>query len=187
MMRIFGAIGMPEGTGPEALDQVMRLEGYMRVEPGSLPVDYPFVEFEKCDFFVVKNDGPFGTILLFEAWERVFARAMELSRITGGPVFALRCNGKEPDCLKIYDSGDIAMKIGPDDDDERGLLAPETEPDQVAETLTSRLGIRFRGDGSNAWAVAAALSVPDVERAHHAGGMKGVSRLAFLSVDSPIA
>ena len=175
MIRILGAIGMD--APPEVLDQVMRQEGYMRVDETALPQDYPFIEYERCDLYVVNTDGPFPTILVFAGWERAFQRAVGISRLTQGPVMGVRCDGRGPDCLKVYDQGGISLKVGIDDDDETGLLARSAGPDEVREALIRRWGLQLSGKADDPWSVALALGVPDIERADQAGALRCVKKL----------
>ncbi len=184
-IRVLGAIGLPALEDVEPLHRVMRMEGFMPVALERIPGGYPFVEYEKCDVIQVPAAGPFSAILVFEHPHRVFARAVELSRVTTGRVLAFRATGKRPDCLKLYADGRIVMKLGPDDDDETGLLARESEPDEVARAMDA-MGVLAPGEDGDPWQVARALGVPDIYRFEQAKALQGARHMVFLSMDSPI-
>ena len=92
--------------------------------------------------------------------------------------------GKRPDRLKIYENGRIIVKLGPDDDDESGLLVPETDAKDVRKRIK---GLNANIDAKiTPWQAARALGVPDIYRSKQASNLPKAKKMVFLSIDSPI-
>lgn len=183
-IRILGVIGLRCSGAMEPVERVMRLENLMLIEPAHLPVDYPFADYEKCEVFRLQNKGTFTDILIFERFNRVPERAIELSRIMNDRVFAFQATGKAPDWLKVYERGRIVIKLGPDDDDESGLMVAQTM-DKDAKRLFK--GMDVDGKFDTPWHAALALGVPEIARAKEAAYLPDIKKFVFLSMDSPIA
>lgn len=184
-IRILGAIGLCCAGNTEPVERVMRMENFVPVEPAKLPTGYPFAEYEKCEVMWLSNKAPFTDILIFQRFSRVFERAIELSRVIGDYVFAFRATGKRPDCLKVYENGRIILKSGPDDDDESGLLMPESEPEEIKRQL-SAMGVDTAVKIGTPWQIARAFGMPEISRMEQVKTLPDIKKIVFLSMDSTI-
>jgi len=180
-MRILGVIGIESPGWLGALDRVMEDWGYVRVEGSLLAEDYPFERYELCEFIAIPLKG-FAKGLVTEYNNWVLQWAVKLSQIVDGPVMGLRADGIRPPVLKVYREGRIVLKSGPDDDDETGLIARESEPQEIADFFQS-LGVNMPVKEIEPWRILDNLGFPPVKRARECMGQEVLS---YLKNDSPL-
>lgn len=181
MIRILGAILFNNKDEFHSFDRMMRLWDCIRVDPEKLPLSYPFMDYERCDFAVIDLDGPFDTCVITKYTPRVLEWGLELSKIVMDQVVTYKADGRSPDVLKVYEDGRIVLKIGPHGDEEAGLLVREAEEAEIKRFLKQH-GVECKGIG--AWDVARCLGVPDIVRVEQALKRVDVRRLVYLDANS---
>lgn len=122
MTLVFGQIFIREVTEPglaHAIRAVLGREGYAPFEGSRIPAGYPALPREVARVAVSDEDATGTRALLFEDWDRTFARALGLSReCPGKDVVAVVRPPLGPSRLKVYRDGGVVLKVGEDPDDE---------------------------------------------------------------------
>lgn len=158
---VFGQIflrGISEPDLARAARAVLGREEYAPFEAARLPVGYPALAREVARVAVSDPDDADTRAVLFEDWDRTFARALALSReCPGTDVVAVVRPPLEASRLKAYRDGGVVLKVG-EDPDEEVLYRPAVSSDEDV----GRFLAAWRPGGERGAGVLAALA--DIRR-----------------------
>lgn len=161
MALVFGQIffrGVSEVDLARGVRAVLGREGYAPFEATRIPVGYPALAREVARVAVSEPDAAGARAVLFEDWDRTFARALALSREwPGTDVVAVVRPPLEASRLKAYRDGGVALKVGEDPDDEVPYCPAVSSDEDVGRFLAA-----WRPGGAVGGGVLAALA--DIRR-----------------------
>ncbi len=154
MTLVFGHVFLRGITEPDlarAVREVLGREGYAPFEAARIPIAYPALAREIARVAVSEPDDAGTRAVLFEDWDRTFARAVALSReCPGTDVVAIVRPPLEPSRLKAYRDGGVVLKVG-EDPDEEVPYCPAVSSD---EDVTRFLAAWWPGGGREAGVLA---------------------------------
>lgn len=122
MTLVFGQVfarGLLERDLRQGIETILEREGYAPFEASRIPAGYRAHAREVVRVAVSAPDDADTRAILFEDWDRTFARALALSRHwKGTEVVAVVHPPLEATRLKAFRDGGVVLKSGEDPDDE---------------------------------------------------------------------